>query len=110
MARRKTKRPRTKRRKARTRTSITAVWKSLILFNLLISAFGFWLIYSQNNYMLEMIESNLPVSIYAPYKTTSVVVNPLTGQFMIVNSVTLAGMFLAIAALMGMYFLLQERL
>jgi len=108
--RRKTRRTSAKTKSKRTLGDIAAVWKALILFNMLLSVFGFWMIYSQNNYMLDVIESNLPVAIVGDYKGTSIVVNPLTGQFIMVNSITVAGVFLAILSLVGMYFLLQENL
>lgn len=92
------------------RTDITSVWKALIIFNILLSVFGFWMIYSQNNYILEAIQQHLPIAVPADYKGTSLVVNPFTGQFMAVNSITLAGTMIGILVLVGTYYLLKETL
>ena len=89
---------------------IAAVWKVLILFNILVSSFGFWMIYSQNNYILGAIQRNLPVAIPMDYKGTSTIINPFTGQFIAVNSLTLAGTLMGMLALVGIYFLLKESL
>jgi hypothetical protein len=92
------------------RVDMAATWKVLILFNMMLSIFGFWMIYSQNNYMMDAIQQKLPVAIPADYKGTSIVVNPFTGQFISVNSITLTGTFMGILVLVGTYFVLKEGL
>lgn len=89
---------------------IAAVWKVMIISNILLSVFGFWMIYSQNNYMMDAIQQNLPIAVPADYKGTSLVINPITGQFMAVNSVTLAGTLVGVLVLVGTYYLLRESL
>jgi hypothetical protein len=89
---------------------IAAVWKALIVFNMIISVAGFWMVYSQNNYIMDAIERSFPVALPADYKGTSVVISPLTGQFIAVSSITAIGTLLGVLALAGMYFLLKENL
>lgn len=106
------------RKKRRTKTSskrisvrdIAAVWKALIVFNMIISVAGFWMVYSQNNYIMDAIERSFPVVLPADYRGTSVVISPLTGQFVAVSSITAIGTLLGVLALAGMYFLLKENL
>lgn len=95
---------------ARRTGDVASVWKMLIIFNILLSIFGFWMIYSQNNYIMDSIQDNLPIAVPADYKGTSVVVNPFTGHFISVNSITLAGTMMGIMVLVGMYFVLSEKL
>ena len=87
---------------------MAAVWKVLIIFNILLTAFGFWSTYSQNNYMMTLMQKTMPISVPIDYKETSIVINPLTGQFMAVNSFTFGGTLVGILALVGVYFLLKE--
>jgi len=89
---------------------LSAVWKSLILFNILATVLGFWMIYSQNNYILEAVEKNMPLSIPEYYKGTAVVVNPFTGRVIAINSFTLTGTLMGFMVLFAMYFLLRENL
>ena len=123
MKRRKSKRTKPKRSTKKTkrlsrisrysissRIDAAAFWKALILFNLMISAFGFWLIYSQNNYILETIQSELPVAVAGDYKVTAVVVNPITGQFMMINSITVAGVFAGMMAFSVLYVFAKKNL
>ena len=107
MKRRKRKSSRAKRA---ARGDVVAVWKALIIFNLFISAFGFGMIYTQNNSILQAIQSNLPVSIPAAQTATAVVINPITGQFVAINAISTVGILLATLSLVGMYFLLKENL
>jgi hypothetical protein len=104
------KRSKTKPRRGSSTADVASVWKMLIIFNILLSIFGFWMIYSQNNYIMDSIQDNLPVAVPADYKGTSVVVNPFTGQFISVNSITLAGTLMGVLVLVGMYFVLSEKL
>jgi len=110
MAKRKSKRSTRKSSRARTIRDLPAIWKSLVIFNLLITTFGFWMIYSQNNYIMSAIERSFPVALPADYKGTSVVISPLTGQFIAVNSITFTGTLLGVLSLVGIYFLLKEKL
>ena len=110
MARKRKRVTRSAGRTAQPAGDIAAVWKVIIIFNILLSIFGFWMIYSQNNYIMDAIQKNLPVAVPGDYKGTSVVVNPFTGQFISVNSITLAGTLLGVLVLVGMYYLLSENL
>ena len=89
---------------------IAAVWKALIVFNMIISVAGFWMVYSQNNYIMDAIERSFPIALPADYKGTSVVISPLTGQFVAISSITAIGTLLGVLALTGMYFLLKENM
>lgn len=109
MARRKMK-TKTTSAKRTSEKDIAAVWKALVIFNLIITSFGFWIVYSQNNYIMDSIERSFPVALPADYKGTSVVISPLTGQFIAISSLTTTGILLALLALVGTYFLLKENL
>lgn len=65
------------------------LWKVLIVFNLLISIFIIWTLYSQNIYIFELVQERNPIVVAANTPQTAVVINPFTGSFILVNSFTL---------------------
>ncbi|MDI6798699.1 MAG: hypothetical protein QMD12_01735 [Candidatus Aenigmarchaeota archaeon] len=83
-------------------------WRFLILANLLIAIFGFWINYSQIEYIARILERNLPISIPTPYPQTPLVI-PGTGAFILIDSSIVLGTFLAIVfILIFLYFIYKK--
>ena len=88
----------------------TALWRTLVLMNLFITLFGFWMIYSQNEYTMRLIATRLPVAIPAQYHHTAVVVNPLTGRFIFVNTFTTLALFGVLLAVLVLAVLFAHKI
>jgi hypothetical protein len=84
------------------------MWKGIVVGNIFITIFAFWMVYSQNTLILSQIQGNIPVSIPADYKGTSIVVNPFTGNFMNVNSFAPVATLFSVISLITIYFLFRE--
>lgn len=72
------------------------LWKTLIVFNLLISIFIIWTLYSQNVYIFELVQERNPIVVAANTPQTAIIINPFTGSFILVNSFTLFGVLLVL--------------
>jgi len=83
-------------------------WRLLILISILISIFGFWVNYSQIQYIIRILEKNLPISIPEHQHQTAVVI-PATGAFLLIDSSVLLGIFLAIVFVLIFYYFIYKK-
>lgn len=84
------------------------MWKGLVVGNLFITLFTFWMIYSQNTFIINQIQDNMPIAIPNDYKGTSYVQNPITGNLVTVNSFAPVATLVGVVSLLGIYFLFKE--
>jgi len=90
------------------KNGLSKEWRFLILINLLIAIFGFWINYSQIEYITRILEKNLPISIPAPYHQTAIVI-PGTGAFILTDSSTVLGIFLAIVFILIFFYFIYKK-
>lgn len=64
-------------------------WRVLVVSSLILSVFGIYLTYSQNAYLISVLEGKVPLSTPQTFSQTSVVLNPFTGNFVAVSSVSM---------------------
>ena len=86
----------------------SSIWKTLILFNLALSAFSGWMLYSQNKSIMETLKTSVPLAVPELSGQTATVVNPFTGHFITVGSFTPVASLLGVLTLIGVYFFLRE--
>jgi hypothetical protein len=79
-------------------------WKKLIIGNFILTLILFYWVYSQLTYLTWLIEKNLPVSIPETTSHSAIVINPMTGAFVLVNPMFFPGLiFLVILILILLY-------
>ena len=83
------------------------LWKSIIIGNIFLTLFLFWVLYSQITYLTSLVENKLPYAIPASFPSTAIVVNPFTGSFVIVNFPTVLVVLIGIIVFILMIFLLK---
>ena len=100
------------RAKSSQKNDIAGFWKALVLGNIILTLFTFYMIYSQNTYIIQRMEEMLPISIALPgdSASTSVVINPITGNFISVANIAPITAILGMLSMIGMYFLIRETL
>jgi len=87
----------------------SSLWKSLIVIDLLISIFIFWMLYSQNMYLFEIIKGERPVVVASNTPQTAIVIYPLTGSFIQINSFMLFSFLLFILIIVALLFWYKKR-
>jgi len=83
------------------------LWKSIIIGNIFLTLFLFWVLYSQITFLTSLVENKLPYAIPASSPYTAIVVNPFTGSFVIVNFPTVLVVLIGIIVFILMIFLLK---
>jgi len=61
------------------------LWKRLVVGNIVLTLFLFWILYSQISYLTNLVENRLPFTIPESTSQTAIVINPVTGSFVLVN-------------------------
>ncbi len=94
-------------------TAFTGAWKLLIVFNLLLSAAGLWLAYSQNVFLSQITASSLALTplpgIPGQSQTATVLGSPLSTQAFMITSLT--GISLAVSVIIVgiLFWLFREK-
>lgn len=83
------------------------VWKKLIIGNFILTLLLFYWVYSQLTYLTWLIEKNLPITIPETISRSAIVINPITGSFVLVSPVIFPGLLFSLILFILILFLLK---
>jgi len=61
------------------------LWQSLIVADIFLTLFLFWIVYSRLAYLTQLLQYKLPLVTPELTSHTTIVANPLTGSFILVG-------------------------
>jgi len=68
----------------------------LVFANIALTLFLFWFLYSQITYLTKLLEEKLPLAIPELRSHTAIVINPMTGSFILVSTPLIFSIFLCL--------------
>jgi hypothetical protein len=83
-------------------------WKWLVIGNTVLTLFLFYILYSQISYLTYIVEHKLPYTVPEVSSKTAVVINPLTGSFVIINSPVILTAILGVIIIFGLVYLFKR--
>jgi len=83
-------------------------WKGLVIGNIVLTLFLFYILYSQMSYLTYIVENKLPYTVPEIGRKTAVVINPLTGSFVLINSPVILTVVLCIVIIFGLVYLFKH--
>jgi hypothetical protein len=83
------------------------LWKLIVIGNIFLTLFLFWVLYSQITYLTSLVENKLPYVIPASSSYTAIVVNPFTGSFLILNFPTVLVVLMCVIVFIFLVLLLR---
>ena len=84
------------------------LWKTLIIGNLILTLFLFWILYSQISYLTNLVEKKLPITIPEVTSHTAIVTNPITGSFIFINLPIIPVVLISIIIIFGLIYLFRS--
>jgi len=86
-----------------------AMWKWIAVGNTFLTLFLFWIVYSQISHLAYIVENKLPYTAPEVSSKTAVVINPLTGSFVLINSPVILTAILGTVIIFGLAYLFKHR-
>lgn len=84
-------------------------WKWLVIGNIVLTLFLFYILYSQISYLTYILENKLPYTVPEIGTKTAVVINPLTGSFVLIDSPVILTAILGVIIVFGLIYLFRSR-
>jgi hypothetical protein len=83
-------------------------WKWLVIGNIVLTLYLFYILYSQISYLTYIVENKLPYTVPEVGSKTAVVINPLTGSFVLIDSPVILTALLGIVITFGLVYLFKR--
>jgi|GEM_PF-1564436 hypothetical protein len=84
------------------------IWKLLVIGNIILTVFLFWILYSQVSYLTKLVENALPYAIPEQVSRTAIVINPVTGFFVLINFPVILVVLIGIAIIFALIYLFKS--
>jgi hypothetical protein len=84
------------------------IWKLLVIGNIILTLFLFWILYSQVSYLTKLVENALPYAIPEQVSRTAIVINPVTGFFVLINFPVILVVLIGIAIIFALIYLFKS--
>jgi hypothetical protein len=76
---------------------------------IVLTLFLFYILYSQISYLTYILENKLPYTVPEIGTKTAVVINPLTGSFVLIDSPVILTAILGVIIVFGLIYLFRSR-